>query len=127
MSGACEFFGMKIKKSIIFSSIPTSNNAISVTVATSVHLSIQTQVSIDPSSGTINSRQSDLSESMSPEQKNDELANNSVQSIGVIIVIATVVFWMGRNVFIHIPPGVMKFIKEIFSKEGLTAILKLTP
>ena len=46
---------------------------------------------------------------------------------GLLMVIATVVFWMGRNVFIHIPPGGMKFIKEIFSKEGATAILKLTP
>ena len=77
-------------ESIIFSSISTSNNAISVPVATRVPLSIPTQVSIAPSSGTISSRQSDLPESMSPEQKNDELANNSVQSIGLIIVIATV-------------------------------------
>jgi len=44
---------------------------------------------------------------------------------GILMLIATILFWMGRNVFIHIPPGGMKFIKEILSKEGMIAIGKL--
>ena len=46
---------------------------------------------------------------------------------GILMFIATVLFWMGRNVFIHIPPGGIKFLKEVFSKDGLYALLKLTP
>ena len=37
---------------------------------------------------------------------------------GVLMLLATIVFWMGRKVFIHIPPGGMKFLKEVFSKIG---------
>ena len=38
---------------------------------------------------------------------------------GVLMVIATILFWMGRNKFIHIPAAGGAFIKEVFSKEGL--------
>ncbi|MEC7985401.1 MAG: MFS transporter [Myxococcota bacterium] len=44
---------------------------------------------------------------------------------GVLMAIATVVFWMGRKVFVHIPPPGMKFIKETFSVEGILVLLKL--
>ena len=44
---------------------------------------------------------------------------------GILMFIATILFWMGRNTFIHIPAGGMKFLKEVFSREGLTAIGKL--
>ena len=44
---------------------------------------------------------------------------------GILMLIATILFWMGRNVFIHIPPGGMKFLKEAFSRDGLIAIGKL--
>ena len=44
---------------------------------------------------------------------------------GILMLIATIIFWMGRNVFIHIPPGGMKFLKEVFSRDGLIAIGKL--
>ena len=44
---------------------------------------------------------------------------------GLLMLMATVLFWMGRHTFIHIPPGGIKFLKEIFSKEGLMAIGKL--
>ena len=44
---------------------------------------------------------------------------------GVLMVIATIFFWMGRNTFIHIPPHGTAFIKETFSGEGLTVVLKL--
>ena len=44
---------------------------------------------------------------------------------GILKALATLFFWMGRNVFIHIPPGGMSFIREIFSREGLGSISKL--
>jgi len=44
---------------------------------------------------------------------------------GILMLIATILFWMGRHVFVHIPPGGLKFVKEVLSKEGLTAIGKL--
>ena len=46
---------------------------------------------------------------------------------GVLMAIATVVFWMGRKVFIHVPPGGSQaFFGETFSREGLAAIGKLS-
>ena len=44
---------------------------------------------------------------------------------GILMAIATVVFWMGRNKFVHIPPGGMSFLREVFSPEGLKALAKL--
>ena len=38
---------------------------------------------------------------------------------GALMAIATVVFWMGRKVFVHIPARGAEFQKEVFSKEGL--------
>jgi len=46
---------------------------------------------------------------------------------GVLMAIATVFFWMGRNKFIHIPAGGPKFSKELFSKTGLGSLGKLIP
>ena len=45
---------------------------------------------------------------------------------GVLMVIATVLFWMGRNKFVHIPPGGKKWVQETFSREGITILLKLS-
>jgi len=45
---------------------------------------------------------------------------------GLLMLIATYVFWLGRDKFIHIPPGRMKFVKEIASKQGLNALARLT-
>ncbi|WP_455210618.1 POT family MFS transporter [Kaarinaea lacus] len=45
---------------------------------------------------------------------------------GVLMLIATVVFWSGRNRFVHIPPGGMRFVKEALSGVGLNALGKLT-
>jgi POT family proton-dependent oligopeptide transporter len=45
---------------------------------------------------------------------------------GVLMAIATILFWMGRNVFIHVPPGGTRFFKETFSKEGSSAVMKLS-
>lgn len=44
---------------------------------------------------------------------------------GLLMIIATYVFYMGRNVFIHIPKGGIEFLKETFSKEGISVILRL--
>ena len=46
---------------------------------------------------------------------------------GILMAIATVVFWMGRHTFVHIPPRGMRFVHETFSGEGLVTILKLLP
>lgn len=44
---------------------------------------------------------------------------------GVLMAIATLMFWMGRNVFIHVPAGGFAFLKETFSANGLLTILRL--
>ncbi len=44
---------------------------------------------------------------------------------GVLMALATVFFWMGRNQFIHIPAGGSEFIKEAFSAKGLGSLGKL--
>ena len=45
---------------------------------------------------------------------------------GVLMALATLVFWMGRWKFVHIPAKGTPFIKELFSGEGLKAIVKLS-
>ncbi|MGA0325551.1 MAG: POT family MFS transporter [Limisphaerales bacterium] len=44
---------------------------------------------------------------------------------GVLMAIATVLFWMGRNVFVHIPARGVAFFREVFSPQGLMALAKL--
>ena len=44
---------------------------------------------------------------------------------GILMFIATVAFWMGRNKFVHIPPGGPAFIKEVFNREGMSVIARL--
>ncbi|MEM8609779.1 MAG: POT family MFS transporter, partial [Myxococcota bacterium] len=44
---------------------------------------------------------------------------------GVLMAVATLAFWMGRNSFVHIPPGGVAFLREVFSGEGLRALGKL--
>lgn len=45
---------------------------------------------------------------------------------GILMLIATIVFWMGRNKFIAIEAvGWQKYKRDVFSKEGIQAILKL--
>ncbi|MDE0838698.1 MAG: POT family MFS transporter [Kiritimatiellae bacterium] len=45
---------------------------------------------------------------------------------GILMLIATIVFWTGRHKFIHVPPGGKAFLQEAFSGEGLRAIGKLS-
>ncbi len=47
---------------------------------------------------------------------------------GVLMAVATFLFWLGRNSFIHIPAaGWEKFIAETFSPEGKQALMNLAP
>jgi proton-dependent oligopeptide transporter, POT family len=44
---------------------------------------------------------------------------------GVLMVTATVVFWLGRRKFVHIPPAGATMVKEALSRDGLMLIAKL--
>ena len=47
---------------------------------------------------------------------------------GVLMAIATFLFWLGRNKFVHVPPsGWAKFRNETLSPEGRRALLNLAP
>lgn len=46
---------------------------------------------------------------------------------GLLMFIATVVFWAGRYKFVHIPPAGAGFLREAFSRDGLQAIARLLP
>lgn len=52
-------------------------------------------------------------------------ANVAFAVPGILMFTATVVFWMGRYKFAHIPPAGMTFVKETLSKNGLGTIAKL--
>ena len=45
---------------------------------------------------------------------------------GGLMLLATWVFWLGRWKFVHIQPGGAAFVKETLSREGLTALGKLS-
>jgi POT family proton-dependent oligopeptide transporter len=44
---------------------------------------------------------------------------------GGLMVIATIVFWMGRKLFVHIPAAGKDFTKDTFSPEGMKITMKL--
>ncbi|MFM7135914.1 MAG: MFS transporter [Planctomycetota bacterium] len=44
---------------------------------------------------------------------------------GVLMAIATLMFWLGRNQYIHVPPGGTAFLAEVFSRDGILTILRL--
>ncbi len=44
---------------------------------------------------------------------------------GIMMVLATFFFWLGRRKFVHIPPGGLAFVKQTFSREGLGALGRL--
>jgi proton-dependent oligopeptide transporter, POT family len=46
---------------------------------------------------------------------------------GVLMALATFFFWLGRNKFVHIPPGGPGFVKECFGPEGRLAAKNLIP
>ena len=44
---------------------------------------------------------------------------------GLLMLIATIVFWLGRRKYAHIPPLGTKFLNDAFSREGLGVIVRL--
>jgi len=45
---------------------------------------------------------------------------------GILMLLATVIFWLGRKKFVHLPPaGLAAYVREIFTREHLLAILNL--
>lgn len=44
---------------------------------------------------------------------------------GLLMFLATFIFWLGRREFVHVPPQGMGFVREAFSKDGLKAMGKL--
>ena len=44
---------------------------------------------------------------------------------GLLMLLATLTFWSGRYRFVHIQPAGVDFIKEMFSRTGLTSLSKL--
>jgi dipeptide/tripeptide permease len=44
---------------------------------------------------------------------------------GVLMALATFMFWLGRHRYIHIPPKGIAFVREVFSREGLGAMAGL--
>jgi len=44
---------------------------------------------------------------------------------GILMLFATIAFWMGRHKFIHIPPAGWASVRETLSGEGLRIILRL--
>jgi len=46
---------------------------------------------------------------------------------GILMGFATLVFWLGRHRFIHVPPRGGGYFKETFGREGLAAIGRLVP
>jgi POT family proton-dependent oligopeptide transporter len=44
---------------------------------------------------------------------------------GVLMAAATLIFWLGRKKFVHIPPGGSTMVKEALSREGMIVIAKL--
>lgn len=46
---------------------------------------------------------------------------------GILMGIATFVFWLGRYKYVHIPPGGTQFFRETFGRDGLRAVGNLIP
>jgi len=44
----------------------------------------------------------------------------------ILMVLATIAFWLGRYKFVHIPRSGIGFVREAFSGEGLRAVVRLS-
>src|SRR5205807_5424200 len=44
---------------------------------------------------------------------------------GVLMFIATVIFWLGRKKMVHVPPGGLGFLRDLKSKEGRSILLRI--
>lgn len=45
---------------------------------------------------------------------------------GVLMLVATIIFWSGRYRFVHIPPAGKAFVKDVLSGEGFRALARLS-
>ena len=45
---------------------------------------------------------------------------------GVLMFLATFIFWMGRHEFVHIPAGGLEFIRESLSRQGIWILVRLS-
>lgn len=45
---------------------------------------------------------------------------------GILMFLATIIFWSGRYRFVHIPAGGRHFVREVFSADGLAVIARLS-
>lgn len=43
----------------------------------------------------------------------------------LVMLLAIVAFWMGRKLYVHVPPAGIGFVKEVFSGESLKIIVRL--
>src|ERR1700732_2137617 len=41
---------------------------------------------------------------------------------GVLMFVATVIFWLGRKKMVHVPPGGLGFLRDLTSREGLSIL-----
>src|SRR5437667_10551082 len=41
---------------------------------------------------------------------------------GLLMFVATVIFWLGRKKMVHVPPGGLGFLRDLRSKEGLSIL-----
>lgn len=46
---------------------------------------------------------------------------------GVLMLLATIVFWLGRNVFVHVPPDRTRLRAELTRRDTRSSLLKLLP
>jgi POT family proton-dependent oligopeptide transporter len=44
---------------------------------------------------------------------------------GVLMLVATIIFWLGRHRYVHVPPGGKRFVAETFSPAGLQVVARL--
>jgi len=44
---------------------------------------------------------------------------------GILMAVATLIFWMGRKKFVHVPPGGRSFMRDTFNREGFAALGRL--
>ena len=44
---------------------------------------------------------------------------------GALMAFATLIFWMGRKKFVHIPPGGRTFLRDTFNREGFATLGRL--
>lgn len=44
---------------------------------------------------------------------------------GILMAVATCIFWSGRYRYAHIPPGGMEFVRQVLAKEGLRVLARL--